>query len=60
VTLRVLLESCGEDLFGLRDAALLSLAYDGGLRVSGGGAQCQRLTERERWQRAGRDRAFQN
>lgn len=34
VTLRALLDSCGEDLFGLRDAALLSLAYDGGLRVS--------------------------
>lgn len=34
VTLRALLASCGADLVGLRDAALLSLAYDGGLRVS--------------------------
>lgn len=34
VTLRALLDSCGADLVGLRDAALLSLAYDGGLRVS--------------------------
>jgi hypothetical protein len=29
VTLRALLDSCGGDLVGLRDAALLSLAYDG-------------------------------
>ena len=34
VTVRALLDSCGEDLVGLRDAALLSLAYDAGLRVS--------------------------
>lgn len=34
VTIRALLDSCGEDLIGLRDAALLSLAYDAGLRVS--------------------------
>ena len=34
VTVRALLDSCGEDLIGLRDAALLSLAYDAGLRVS--------------------------
>ena len=34
VTLRALLDSCGGDWIGLRDAALLSLAYDAGLRVS--------------------------
>ena len=34
VTLRALLAACGEDLAGLRDAALFSLAYDAGLRVS--------------------------
>jgi integrase len=34
VTLRALLAACGTDIIGLRDAALLSLAYDGGLRVS--------------------------
>ena len=34
VTIRALLDSCGEDLVGLRDAALLLLAYDAGLRVS--------------------------
>ena len=33
-TLSVLLEACGGDLVGLRDAALLSLGYDAGLRVS--------------------------
>lgn len=30
----MLLEACGGDLMGLRDAALLSLGYDAGLRVS--------------------------
>jgi len=34
VTIRALLDSCGKDLVGLRDAALLSLTYDAGLRVS--------------------------
>lgn len=34
VTVRALLDSCGEDPVGLRDAALFSLAYDAGLRVS--------------------------
>ena len=34
VTLRALLAACAEDLPGLRDAALFSLAYDAGLRVS--------------------------
>jgi len=34
LNLRALLESCGEDLVGLRDRALLSLAYDTGLRAS--------------------------
>lgn len=33
-TLAALLDACGSDLQGLRDAALLSLGYDGGLRVS--------------------------
>ncbi|WP_363735773.1 MULTISPECIES: hypothetical protein [unclassified Sphingobium] len=33
-TLSVLLEACGGDVVGLRDAALLSLGYDAGLRVS--------------------------
>lgn len=33
-TLAALLDACGGDLQGLRDAALLSLGYDGGLRVS--------------------------
>lgn len=33
-TLSVLLEACGRDVVGLRDAALLSLGYDAGLRVS--------------------------
>lgn len=33
-TLSVLLQACPADLPGLRDAALLSLAYDTGLRVS--------------------------
>ncbi|RIA46257.1 phage integrase family protein with SAM-like domain [Hephaestia caeni] len=33
-TLAALLEACGGDLQGLRDAALLSLGYDAGLRVS--------------------------
>ncbi len=33
-TLAGLLEACGTDLPGLRDAALLSLGYDAGLRVS--------------------------
>ncbi|MEO0031263.1 MAG: hypothetical protein RIS94_1021 [Pseudomonadota bacterium] len=34
VTLQALLSACGCDLAGLRDAALMSLAYDAGLRVS--------------------------
>lgn len=34
VTLQALLAACGSDLPGLRDAALFSLAYDAGLRVS--------------------------
>lgn len=33
-TLAALLDACGGDLQGLRDAALLSLGYDAGLRVS--------------------------
>src|SRR3546814_18934395 len=32
-TLAALLDACGGDLQGLRDAALLSLGYDAGLRV---------------------------
>ncbi len=34
LNLRALLESCGADPMGLRDRALLSLAYDTGLRAS--------------------------
>ena len=34
VTVNALLASCGSDIIGLRDAALISLAYDAGLRVS--------------------------
>lgn len=34
ITLRTLLDACGADPVGLRDAALFSLAYDAGLRVS--------------------------
>jgi site-specific recombinase XerD len=34
LNLRALLESCGADPLGLRDRALLSLAYDTGLRAS--------------------------
>ena len=34
VTVKTLLVSCGSDVVGLRDAALISLAYDAGLRVS--------------------------
>lgn len=34
VTVRALLDSCGDDPVGLRDAAPMSLAYDAGLRVS--------------------------
>jgi len=34
VTITALLASCANDLVGLRDAALISLAYDAGLRVS--------------------------
>lgn len=34
ITLACLLDACGSDLAGLRDAALLSLGYDAGLRVS--------------------------
>ena len=33
-TLTAMLDACGSDLQGLRDAALLSLGYDAGLRVS--------------------------
>jgi len=33
-TISALLEACGRDAQGLRDAALLSLGYDAGLRVS--------------------------
>lgn len=33
-TLSILLQACPADLVGLRDAALLSLAYDSGLRVA--------------------------
>lgn len=33
-TLRALVDACGDDPRELRDAALLSLAYDGGLRAS--------------------------
>jgi integrase len=33
-TLAVLLEACDDSLAGLRDAALISTAYDGGFRVS--------------------------
>ena len=34
VTIKGLLASCGTDITGKRDAALISLAYDAGLRVS--------------------------
>jgi integrase len=34
VTVNGLLAACGTDIIGLRDAALISLAYDAGLRVS--------------------------
>jgi integrase len=34
LSLTALLAACGDDVQGLRDAALLSLGYDGGLRVS--------------------------
>jgi site-specific recombinase XerD len=34
VTIEGLLAACGDDLVGLRDAALCSMAYDAGLRVS--------------------------
>ncbi|WP_256326316.1 integrase [Sphingomonas sp. NFR15] len=34
LNVRTLLESCGDDLPGLRDRALLSVAYDTGLRAS--------------------------
>ena len=34
VTVKALLASCGSDLVSLRDAALISVAYDAGLRVS--------------------------
>jgi integrase len=34
LNLRALLDACGEDMTGLRDRALLSLAYDTGLRAS--------------------------
>ena len=34
VTIQALLAACGSDVVGLRDAALISLAYDAGLRVS--------------------------
>lgn len=34
INVRALLEACGDDLSGLRDRALLSVAYDSGLRAS--------------------------
>lgn len=34
LTIESLLAACGDDLVGLRDAALCSMAYDAGLRVS--------------------------
>lgn len=34
VTVKALLAACGTDVIGLRDAALISLAYEAGLRVS--------------------------
>lgn len=34
INVRALLEACGDDLTGLRDRALLSVAYDSGLRAS--------------------------
>lgn len=34
VTINALLASCSSDVVGLRDAAMISLAYDAGLRVS--------------------------
>lgn len=34
MTVKALLDSCGSGVVGLRDAALISLAYDAGLRVS--------------------------
>ena len=34
LTIESLLAACGEDLVGLRDAAICSMAYDAGLRVS--------------------------
>lgn len=34
LTIETLLLACGQDLVGLRDAALCSMAYDAGLRVS--------------------------
>lgn len=34
INVRALLEACGDDLTGLRDRALLSVAYDTGLRAS--------------------------
>jgi integrase len=34
LTVRALLAACGSDIVSLRDAALVSLAYDAGLRVS--------------------------
>jgi len=34
ISVRALLEACGDDLPGLRDRALLSVAYDSGLRAS--------------------------
>jgi len=34
VTVRALLAACGSDIVSIRDAALISLAYDAGLRVS--------------------------
>lgn len=34
VTVGALLASCGSDLVSLRDEALISISYDGGLRVS--------------------------
>lgn len=34
INVKALLEACGDDLAGLRDRALLSVAYDSGLRAS--------------------------
>lgn len=47
-TLSILLQACPADLVGLRDAALLSLAYDTGLRVSEQvGVECEHIAPAE-------------